>query len=181
MQCRQGPSSPGFGAGVRSPRIAKNRLQIGFLPAYHAPIKPTERVIVTVPARPAIPVPLGDLEIQVLEYLWAQPEGSTAKQAHKAVGEARGVTLNTVQSALERLFRKELLSRHKQSHAYFYCAAVSRQTFLSSLINQVLGRFGGDSASSVAAMVDVAESLDSETLELLEQAIRDRRQQESGS
>jgi hypothetical protein len=45
----------------------------------------------------------------------------------------------------------------------------------------VLGRFGGDSASSVAAMIDVAESLDSETLELLEQAIRDRRQQESGS
>lgn len=137
-------------------------------------------MIVTVSATPAIQVPLGDLEIQVLEHLWAQPEGATAKQAHRAVGEARGVTLNTVQSALERLFRKGLLSRHKESHAYFYCAAVPRQAFLSTLINQVLGRFGSDSASSVAAMVDAAEQLDSETLELLEEAIRERRRRESG-
>ena len=130
-------------------------------------------------AKPAVSVPLGDLEVQALEYLWAEPAGATAKRAHEAFGQARGVTLNTVQSALERLFRKGLLTRRKEGHAFCYHAAVTRQAFLSSLINQVLGRFGGDSASSVAAMVDVAERLDSETLSLLEQAIRERRQQES--
>lgn len=126
----------------------------------------------------SVSVPLGDLEIQVLEYLWAQPHGGTAKQAHQAVGQARGVTLNTVQSAMERLFRKGLLTRRKTGHAYCYFAAASRRAFLSSLINQTLGRFGGDSASSVAAMIDAAEQLDSETLTLLEEAIRQRRQQE---
>lgn len=130
-------------------------------------------------AKPAVSVPLGDLEIQALEYLWAHTEGGTAKQAHEAFGQARGVTLNTVQSALERLFRKGLLTRRKEGHAYCYEAATSRQAFLSSLINQVLGRFGGDSASSVAAMVDAAENFDSETLTLLEDVIRERRQRES--
>lgn len=129
------------------------------------------------PAKPSITVPLGDLEVQTLEYLWAEPSGGTAKQAHEAFGEARGVTLNTVQSTLERLFRKGLLTRSKVGHAYCYLAAVTRQAFLSSLINQVLGRFGGDSESSIAAMVDVAERLDSETLTLLEQTIQERRQQ----
>lgn len=131
------------------------------------------------PQKTAASVPLGDLEIQVLEYLWDKSEGGTAKQAHEAFGQARGVTLNTVQSAMERLFRKGLLNRGKESYAYRYQATTSRQVFLSSLINQVLGRFGGDSASSVAAIVDAAVKLDSETLALLEQAIRKRRQQES--
>lgn len=131
-------------------------------------------------AKSSIPAPLGDLEVQAMEHLWAESDGSTAKQAHEAFGRARGVTLNTVQSTLERLYRKGLLKRHKESHAYCYQAAISRQAFLSSLINQVLGRFGGDSASSVAAMVEAAELIDNETLTLLEQAIRERRQQESG-
>lgn len=129
--------------------------------------------------KPSTSVPLGDLEIQALEYLWAKPEGGTAKQAHEAFGQARGVMPNTVQSALERLFRKGLLTRFKDGHAYCYQAAIARKTFLSSLINQVLGRFGGDSASSVAAIVDAAESLDIETLTLLERAIFERRQQDS--
>lgn len=129
-------------------------------------------------AKPALATPLGDLEVQALEYLWARPSGATAKQAHEAFGLPRGVTLNTVQSALERLFRKGLLSRRKEGHAYCYLASISRQAFLSSLINQVLGRFGGDSSSSVAAMIDAAESIDDETLTLLEEAIRARRQRE---
>lgn len=131
------------------------------------------------PAKPVSSIPLGDLETLAMEYLWTEPGGGTAKQAHEAFGQSRGITLNTVQSTLERLFRKQLLTRHKESHAYCYRAAITRQAFLSSLINQVLGRFGGDSASSVAAMLDAAESIDSQTLELLEQAIRERRQQEA--
>lgn len=131
------------------------------------------------PATPAVSVPLGDLEVQTLEFLWVNPEGVTAKQAHEAFGRTRGVTLNTVQSTLERLFRKKLLTRRKKGHAYRYQPAVARQVFLSSLINQIFGRFGGDAASSVAAIIDAAENLDSGTLTLLEQAIHDRRQQDS--
>lgn len=128
---------------------------------------------------PASAVPLGELEIQTLEYLWTQPDGSTAKQAHKAFGQARGITLNTIQSTLERLFRKALLTRHKHGHAYCYCVAISRRAFMASLINQVLGRFGDGSVSSAAAMIDAVENLDSETLMLLEQAIQERRRLES--
>jgi predicted transcriptional regulator len=61
-------------------------------------------------------VRLGELESAVLERLWsAGPED--VKAVHQAVGARRGITLNTVQSTMERLYRKGLLARDKVSHA----------------------------------------------------------------
>lgn len=120
---------------------------------------------------------LGELEVHSLEYLWSVG-GSTAKQAHESFGIQRGITLNTVQSTLERLFRKGYLSREKTGHAYCYHVVVDRETLLGSLINDVLGRFHSDSASCAAAFIHAAESLDDSTLQILEEAIRKRREEE---
>lgn len=118
---------------------------------------------------------LGDLEVAVLELIWARGNAS-AKEAHGAVGLSRGISLNTVQSAMERLYRKGLLSRQKYGHAYRYSASVPRERLLAALINDVLGRFNNDSASSVAAILDAAEQYDAETLALIEAEIKGRRE-----
>lgn len=121
---------------------------------------------------------LGDLEVAMLDCVWA--EGSvSAKDAHRLVGEGRGISLNTVQSALERLHRKQLLSRSKLSHAYRYSPAVEREQVMAALINEVLGRFGGDAPSSVAAILNATEQLDEATLSLLESEIQNRRERSS--
>ena len=57
---------------------------------------------------------LGELELQLLNALWEQPEQS-AKDLHTRLDGRSG--LNTVQSALERLYKKSLLQRQKQGHA----------------------------------------------------------------
>ena len=119
--------------------------------------------------------PLGDLEVEVLELLWAA-DSLSAKQAHAHFREARGIALHTVQSTLERLFRKGLLEREKVSHAYQYRPCVAREELLGSLIHDVFGRFRSDAASSAAAMVHAADSLDPETLAWLEEQIRQRRE-----
>jgi predicted transcriptional regulator len=138
---------------------------------------PATDTVCAMPPNQMRPSPLGDLEIQALEYIWSH-NGGTAKEAHESFGQARGITLNTVQSTLERLHRKGYLHRRKTGHAYRYHAAVTRSSLLASLINDVLGRFSRDSASSAAAIVDAAERVDDETLRLLEEAIRKRRQEE---
>ncbi|MGQ9424361.1 BlaI/MecI/CopY family transcriptional regulator [Gilvimarinus sp. F26214L] len=118
---------------------------------------------------------LGDLEVAVLDCVWA--EGSvSAKDAHRLVGDKRGISLNTVQSALERLHRKHLLSRSKQSHAYLYAPAIEREQVMAALINEVLGRFGGDAPTSVAAILNATEQLDEASLSLLEAEIQNRRE-----
>lgn len=119
--------------------------------------------------------PLGDLEVEVLELLWTAGSLS-AKQAHGHFREARGIALHTVQSTLERLFRKGLLEREKVSHAYCYRPCVAREELLSRLIHDVFGRFHSDAASSAAAMLSAAGSMDSDTLAWLEEQIRQRRE-----
>lgn len=117
---------------------------------------------------------LGELEIQVLEYLWSN-EAATAKEAHRCLGKPRGTSVNTVQSAMERLFRKGFLSRSKSGHAYRYSPLVEKKALLASLINDVVGRFNTDSLSSAAAILDAAERIDENALDLLEAEIKKRR------
>ncbi|WP_237063627.1 MULTISPECIES: BlaI/MecI/CopY family transcriptional regulator [Microbulbifer] len=118
---------------------------------------------------------LGDLEVAVLEITWETPECS-AKEVHERIGRQRGISLNTVQSTLERLHRKELLTRSKRGHAYRYTASVERERLIASYIRETLGRFGGDAVSSLAAFVDAAEDIDESSLERLEEELRKRRQ-----
>lgn len=117
---------------------------------------------------------LGDLEIAVLDLIWRHP-GLSAKEAHKAIGESRGISVNTVQSTLERLHRKQLLERTKKSHAFHYSAQVTRERLVATLINDLMGRFSSDTASSLAAFVELADQLDEQSLEALESELKNRR------
>ncbi|GAB3314717.1 hypothetical protein GCM10027428_15900 [Haliea atlantica] len=123
----------------------------------------------------AMPV-LGALEVTVLELVWAQP-GISAKQVHETVGRERGVTLNTVQSTLDRLYRKALLEREKVSHAFRYRARVQRETLVAGMISALLGRFTDDNPSTVAAFVEATEQLDEDVVLALESELRARREQ----
>lgn len=128
-----------------------------------------------IPPTTSTPPPLGDLEVAVLEHVWNN-ESASAKEAHAVLGVPRGIALNTVQSAMERLFRKGLLSRSKSGHAFQYSARVARQELVAGLINEVLGRFGADSSAALAAFVEVARGLDEDALSAFESELAKRHQ-----
>lgn len=131
------------------------------------------------PRSRAFPIPsLGELELAVLEYVW-KARVVTAKEAHAELGVSRGISLNTVQSTLERLARKDLLERSKQSHAYRYSARVSREELIADLIGGVVGRLQGDATASLMAFLDSVEELDDEALARLESELRRRREERS--
>ncbi|MFU8814998.1 MAG: BlaI/MecI/CopY family transcriptional regulator [Pseudomonadales bacterium] len=119
---------------------------------------------------------LGELELAVLDHLWQVGE-MTAKQTHAELGVSRGISLNTVQSTLERLARKALLERSKVGHAYRYSACVSREELIADLVGGVVGRLQGDAAASLLAFLDSVEQLDDDVLTRLEAELRRRRQQ----
>src|SRR5688572_10874506 len=87
----------------------------------------------------APPLPkLGELELEVLEYLWSALD-TDVSETHAAIGKRRGITLNTVGSALERLFRKGLVRRQKVSHAYRYGPALGREEFAARRVVEAAG------------------------------------------
>jgi|SRR5262245_3843364 len=71
----------------------------------------------------------GKLERAVLEHLWRAGEADVV-ETHRAVGARRGITINTVGSALERLHRKGLVTRWKISHEYRYQPTIDRESFV---------------------------------------------------
>ena len=118
---------------------------------------------------------LGELELAVLKELWAQGACDT-KTVHRRIGDRRGISVNTVQSTLERLYRKDLLSRKKVSHAYVYAPSVRREQLMERLIEDVVETFSaGRSAPMLAAFVDLAAKVDEENLARLERLIAQRR------
>jgi predicted transcriptional regulator len=121
-----------------------------------------------------VPV-LGELEQSVLEYLWAHGT-SEAKAVHRAVGIARDITLSTIQSTLERLHRKRLLTRERVSHAYHYAAAYSRAEFRAHAMASAAGDLkSADAAGVMAAFVALVEQTDGKTLEHLASLVSDAR------
>ena len=116
---------------------------------------------------------LGELEKLALNYFWTV-SGADAKQVHKYFSEQRGGSLNTIQTALDRLFKKGLLNREKIGHAFHYSAANSRKTFIGQLILSVTQDFvSSDEDNLLAAFVSVSSDLDDQQLSELEATIRE--------
>jgi predicted transcriptional regulator len=95
----------------------------------------------------------------------------------------RDSSVNTVQSALERLFKKGLLRREKQGHAYLYFAQIERGDLIAKLIDSVASDFVSKGESSmVAAFSSVSSEMDEAQLDQLEKLIeRQRKQLQKGN
>jgi len=122
---------------------------------------------------------LGELELAVLEHLWTQQDADV-HETHAAVGKRRGISPNTVGSALERLYKKGLLSREKVSHAYRYRAGIDRETFRARKVIEAVGGVHALGKSDLlAAFVDLVADSDAAALVELERLVRLKRK-ESG-
>lgn len=118
---------------------------------------------------------LGSLELAVLEQLWSHG-AAEVKSVCKALRGQRRSSHNSVQAAMERLYRKGLLSREKVSHAYVYEATVDRGEFVNRVIEDVLGILASGKADNyLLAMVDYAATKDRNGLDVLETMIRKKR------
>jgi predicted transcriptional regulator len=118
--------------------------------------------------------PLGDLETAVMEHCWTAG-ASDARSVHRAVGAPRGITLNTIQSTMKRLYAKGLLARDKVSHAHVYAPRVSRQEFQRHVLGEIATLLSrNETAGMLAAFVDLAERAGEDTLERLERLVAER-------
>jgi predicted transcriptional regulator len=110
-----------------------------------------------------------------MAHLW-DAGACDVKAAHRAVGRSRRITANTVQSTLERLYRKGFLEREKVSHAFVYRPRITRAGFGAQVLRDVVQRFlGGRTEPVLAAFVDLAARASDEELARLERLISERR------
>ncbi len=120
---------------------------------------------------------LGELEQAVLNYLWDNGK-SDAKSIHKTLGKKRGISLNTIQSTLERLFSKRLLERAKISYAYVYDTAIERGELINIWLNNMIKALKtSKNEVMLSAFVDLTSDIDITHLQELEELIKKKRAQ----
>lgn len=91
---------------------------------------------------------LGRREIQTLDLFWRQEDLSLTAQNILDLLESEQnssiklISINTIQSTIERLWRKGLLTRSKIGKAYIYCSRYSKQEVISSLLSEICDEMG---------------------------------------
>jgi predicted transcriptional regulator len=96
---------------------------------------------------------LGERELLVLEVIWRSGE-VTAQSVQRQMPDD-DISLSTVQSTLERLYRKRLVERSKQGRAYCYNATVNKSQLISGLLrNMAHDVAAGDLAPMISGFLD---------------------------
>ncbi|MCG8671858.1 MAG: BlaI/MecI/CopY family transcriptional regulator [Pseudomonadales bacterium] len=95
---------------------------------------------------------LGSREIEVLKLLWRNGE-LNAQQALSFLSKDQ-ISLSTMQSTLERLYRKGLVTRTKTGRFYTYKAAISQSRMISYLLHDITDQISdGDMAPMISGFM----------------------------
>ena len=95
---------------------------------------------------------LGRRELEVMKILWREDELSAQAMLDCFVNDE--ISLSTMQSTLERLCRKKLVSREKAGRYYLYRAATSQSAIIAQLLGDIAEDFSdGDMAPMISGFM----------------------------
>ena len=123
-----------------------------------------------------MPTLLGPLEWRVLDALWTRDAPATVRDLQPEFG---GIAYTTLMTTLERLYRKQVLTRTRDGRAFVYAPRESRAAFDSGRATQELlaavGRGGPSPTPVLSCFVDSLGKHDEALLAELEALVRARR------
>lgn len=112
----------------------------------------------------------GELQLQVMAALWRLDE-ATVEQVRHALPARYRSAYTTVQTVLNRLVERGLLSRQKVSNAFVYRARLSEADYLSRSISQTLA--GASTQARRAALARLVGDLGEDEVTALRQLARE--------
>lgn len=119
---------------------------------------------------------LGDLERRSLDEVRRQGEVNVARVSAALDG---SYAYTTVMTTLDRLYKKNLLSRRKEGRAYFYSARYSSEEIERGMAADVIDRLFENSVGRaepvLACIVDSVSERDRQLLDELERLVKEKR------
>jgi len=91
---------------------------------------------------------LAPLELDCMTALWRMQEG-TVRDIRDALSERRPRAYTTIMTIMDRLARKQIVSRHRSGRAWRYQAKLSSQEARAHAIAQVVESFFGGSTEEL--------------------------------
>src|SRR5579859_313970 len=92
------------------------------------------------PDREGIRKILGDLEAEIMEYIWSRKEtqGVTVREVYEAILGQRHIAYTTVMSTMTRLAKKQVLRVTTDQTAYQYFPTMSAEALLSHVAGRMM-------------------------------------------
>ncbi|QGF23495.1 BlaI/MecI/CopY family transcriptional regulator [Raineyella fluvialis] len=107
---------------------------------------------------------LGDLELQVMEVLWRTDRAMSVREVLAELTRDRDLAYTTVMTVLDRLSKKERVTRELDGRAWYYRPAESRATLMATEMQAALV---GSPEQRREALKEFADQLDPEDAALL--------------
>ena len=110
----------------------------------------------------------GELEQDVMTALWAHAEPITARTVLRDIGDPE-LAYTTVKTVLERLTRKQVVTRVNIDRTWHYSPAASRDDYIAELMLRALDRTGDRDG----ALVRFARAMSPADADVLRAALED--------
>ncbi len=81
---------------------------------------------------------LGDLELQVMEVLWRTDHAMSVREVLAELTRDRDLAYTTVMTVLDRLSKKDRVTRELEGRAWYYRPAESRATLMAAEMQAAL-------------------------------------------
>jgi predicted transcriptional regulator len=130
------------------------------------------------PDRPGIRKVLGDLEAEIMEFVWTRPadQGTTVRDVFEVLYTRRRIAYTTVMNTMSRLATKKHLRVKKDDQAYIYYPNFTQQEFVSHFVGRILEdllvSFSGATLEGIHALGD--PQLEAQARQMLDDIVRQR-------
>lgn len=127
------------------------------------------------PQREGLKQVLGDLESDVMEFVWATGQ-CTVRDVHEHLLKGRELAYTTVMTVMARLAEKEILLRETSGNSYLYMPAMSREKYVSRVVGEVLDALlSSHSEQTISQLAARLSDVDNARLNELEAALKKKR------
>lgn len=115
-----------------------------------------EKELVLHPDRQGLRMVLGELEADIMEVIWQQPEGQwcTVRDVYETLRQDRRIAYTTVMNTMSRLAKKGVLEATRRDLAYLYRPHQSREAFIHGVVGHVLERLLVQFSGPTRAVLD---------------------------
>ena len=116
----------------------------------------------------------GSLEADIMELIWARDEASARDIFEALRDQGQRLSYGATKTVLDRLVKKQVLTRSMENHQYTYRALLTRGEFERSAIREIVdGLFAGFGAPVYAQFLDQIRDADPDQLDQLTRLINE--------
>lgn len=104
---------------------------------------------------------LGELESEIMQFIWDINAPVTAKTVHENILNKRNIAITTVFTILDRLAEKGILKKEKMGKHIYYRPILTRQQYVEEVTKKTLqGLIEFSKENAISCFVDILSNSD---------------------